>query len=134
MKFNTVVQKYRFLSRIVDFILCSIQTGLQAWIPPPMETAMRQLNDMFKGLMFLQGHFVHPEDAASPPARGFAGDGGQHRSGQAAAAEDSSAIGHLALLGGRPMHAGHNLDRGEPFEPLGGAANDDAVANGRARR
>jgi len=92
---------------------------------------MRQLNDMFKGLMFLQGHFVHPEDAASPPARGFAGDGGQH---QAAAAEDSSAIGRLGLLGGRPMLAGHNLDRGEPFEPLGGAANDDAVANGRARR
>lgn len=93
---------------------------------------MSQLTDMFKGLMFLQGHIVHAEDAAIPPALGnraasahwFAAHGGD---GRAAKVPDAfSAIEHLSFLGGRPMHAGHNLDLDEPFEQLGEAANDDA--------
>ena len=96
---------------------------------------MSQLTDMFKGLMFLQGHIVHPEDATIPPslgnrdasARWFAAHGGDGRSGKTPASEDFSAIEHLSVLGGRPMHAGHNLDLDEPFEQLGDAANDDAA-------
>ena len=94
---------------------------------------MSQLTDMFKGLMFLQGHIVHPEDATIPPALGnraasarwFAVHGGD---GRAPKAPDAfSAIEHLSFLGGRPMHAGHNLDLDEPFEQLGEAANDDTA-------
>lgn len=95
---------------------------------------MSQLTDMFKGLMFLQGHIVHPEDATIPPALGnraasarwFAAHGGDGHAGKAAP-EALSAIEHLSFLGGRPMHAGHNLDLDEPFEQLGEAANDDAA-------
>ena len=90
---------------------------------------MSQFTEMFKGLMFLHGHIVHPEDATTPPAPGnraaaasrFAAHGGKP-----AAARGLSAIEHLSFLGGRPMHAGHNLDLDEPFEQLGEAANDDA--------
>lgn len=94
---------------------------------------MSQLTDMFKGLMFLQGHIVHAEDASIPPALGnraastrwFATHGGDGRTPKASG--DLSVIEHLSFLGGRPMHAGHNLDLDEPFEQLGEAANDDAA-------
>jgi hypothetical protein len=95
---------------------------------------MSQLTDMFKGLMFLQGHVVHPEDATVPPAFGnraasdqwFARHRGDGRASATTLAHGFSAIQHLQFLGGRPMHAGHNLDLDEPFEQLADAANDDA--------
>ena len=40
-------------------------------------------------------------------------------------------LAHLLYLGGRPMHAGHNLDIEEPFEQLGG---NDGIAAPAARR
>jgi hypothetical protein len=96
---------------------------------------MSQLADMFKGLMFLHGHILRPEDVAPPSPqpgnrvaseRRFAahGDGGH------GAARDPgfSLAEHLAFLGGRPMHAGHNLDLEEPFEQLGEMADDRAAA------
>ena len=94
---------------------------------------MSQLTDMFKGLMFLQGHIVHPEDGTIPPAFGnraasarwFAAHGGDGHAPKPA--HGFSAVEHLSFLGGRPMHAGHNLDLDEPFEQLGEAANDDAA-------
>ena len=93
---------------------------------------MSQLTDMFKGLMFLHGHVVHPEDPATPPALGnraaserwFAAHGGERK---APAADALSALDHLSFLGGRPMHAGHNLDLDEPFEQLAAAANDEVA-------
>lgn len=96
---------------------------------------MSQLTDMFKGLMFLQGHIVHPEDGTIPPALGnraaserwFAAHGGDGKRGEARPQSGFSLAEHLAFLGGRPMHAGHNLDLEEPFEQLGEAANDDAA-------
>lgn len=96
---------------------------------------MSQLADMFKGLMFLQGHAIHPEDGTIPPALGnraesarwFAAHGGEGRRGEAHAQPGFSVIEHLAFLGGRPMHPGHNLDVDEPFEQLGDAANDPAA-------
>lgn len=92
---------------------------------------MSQFTDMFKGLMFLQGHIVHPEDPAVPPTLGnraaserwFAAHGGERR---APAQAGFSALESLSFLGGRPMHAGHNLDLDEPFDQLGEAANDEA--------
>ncbi len=96
---------------------------------------MSQLTDMFKGLMFLQGHIVHSEDATTPPALGnraaserwFAAHGGDGRRGTEPASSGFSPLEHLSFLGGRPMHAGHNLDLDEPFEQLGEAANDEAA-------
>ena len=93
---------------------------------------MSQLTDMFKGLMFLQGHVVHPEDGTIPPSFGNRAASGRWFAAHGGAAGGTSAqdarlgvIDHLAFLGGRPMHAGHNLDLDEPFEQLGDAANDD---------
>ena len=96
---------------------------------------MRQLTDIFKGLMFLQGHLVQPEDGTVPPvlgnraasARWFAAPGGDGRHGEARVQPGFSLAEHVAFLGGRPMHAGHNLDLDEPFEQLGAAANDEAA-------
>ena len=93
---------------------------------------MSQLTDMFKGLMFLQGHVVHPEDPVVPPSLGnraasdrwFAAHGGEARAPASVPQAGFSTIEHLQFLGGRPMHAGHNLDRDEPFEQLADAANN----------
>lgn len=77
---------------------------------------MTQLTDLFKGLMFLEGHITHPEDlqeAVAPPAV----------AGAPVAAPRLGLLQNLWLLGGRPMHAGHNLDLEEPFE-LPPVAND----------
>lgn len=98
---------------------------------------MSRITDMFKGLMFLQGHFTRPDDldpsfplgnrAASE--RWFAGKAGTGaRTGKPATG--LNLLDHLSFLGGRPMHAGHNLDIEEPFEQFAtarGAANDDAL-------
>ena len=121
--------------------------------------------NMFKGLMFLDGHFTRPEDLEEPRAEygahTAAADFGRTLGNRAASASwlarqgrrarsttDSSAdstartreistkraasareqaasvtpakgpglLDQLFLLGGRPMHAGHNLDLDEPFE------------------
>ena len=116
--------------------------------------------NMFKGLMFLDGHFTRPEDLeearAEYGAHTAAADFGPTLGNRAASASwlarqgrrarsthDSSAgsreisanraasatpakgpglLDQLFLLGGRPMHAGYNLDLDEPFE-LSVAAN-----------
>lgn len=92
---------------------------------------MGQFTDLFKGLMFLQGHFTRPEDLDG----GFASLGNRTASDRwfrrnsgagydaATASAGFSLVEHLQFLGGRPMHAGHNLDAEEPFEQLA-AAND----------
>lgn len=72
--------------------------------------------NMFKGLMFLDGHFTRPEDLeetlpAAPAPESASG-----------AAPALTLLQHLQFLGGRPMHPGNNLDLEEPFEQL--AAND----------
>jgi hypothetical protein len=96
---------------------------------------MSRIADLFKGLMFLHGHFTRPEDldpgfaplgnrAASE--RWFArnpGDGAKAKPAELALAEADEPrrldlLAHLQFLGGRPMHAGHNLDLEEPFEQL----------------
>lgn len=85
---------------------------------------MTQLTDLFKGLMFLDGHFTHPEDlAGTAPVQAAPAPA-------PATADPEPRLGllqSLLLLGGRPMHAGHNLDLEEPFEVVP-AANDAAHA------
>lgn len=83
---------------------------------------MTRIADLFKGLMFLEGHFTHPEDIDDDFAPAAVA--------QAPETEPAPRLGvlqHLLLLGGRPMHAGHNLDVDEPFEVLP-AANHAARA------
>lgn len=89
--------------------------------------------NLFKGLMFLEGHFTRPEDIDddfSPLGNHAAGERWRaERPGLPAAADAAPRLGllqNLLLLGGRPMHAGHNLDVEEPFE-LPAAANDGVL-------
>jgi hypothetical protein len=84
--------------------------------------------NLFKGLMFLEGHFTRPDDLDDDFAPlGNRAAGERWNAGAAPAAQPAgSGLGllqHLQFLGGRPMHAGHNLDLEEPFEQL--AANDE---------
>jgi hypothetical protein len=95
---------------------------------------MSHINELFKGLMFLHGHFTRPEDldpgfaplgnrAAS--ARWFAGNPGDGATADAPARPRRRAhpptgvvarlLHDLEYLGGRPMTAGHNVDIEEPF-------------------
>jgi hypothetical protein len=128
--------------------------------------------NLFKGLMFLDGHFTRPEDLEEPRAEygahtaatdfgptlgnraasaSWLARQGRRARSTADSATGSSAAGtreisarragsateqtasvtptkgpglldQLFLLGGRPMHAGYNLDLDEPFE-LSVAAN-----------
>ncbi len=128
--------------------------------------------NMFKGLLFLQGHFTRPEDLDDVPANGrteygahtaandfarplgnraasaawFGRDPGtspqvaSHRRSLpavrtaaplASSRKRGGVLARLLYLGGRPMHAGHNLDVEEPFEQLAG---DDGVAVSPPRR
>lgn len=61
--------------------------------------------NVFKGLLFLHGHFVRPEDVEP------AGDEAP------SPAPARNPLADLRFLGGRPMHAGHNFDVEEPFDP-----------------
>ncbi len=139
--------------------------------------------NMFKGLMFLDGHFTRPEDLEEPRAEygahTAAADFGATLGNRAASASwlarqgrrarsttDSSAdstaptreifakrasareqaasvtptqgpglLDQLFLLGGRPMHAGHNFDLDEPFElPAAANASPEPATAKRDRR
>ena len=86
--------------------------------------------NLFKGLMFLEGHFTRPEDIDDDFAplgnRAASESWRTARPGVASPDAPRPRLGllqHLWLLGGRPMHAGHNLDVEEPFE-VPAAAND----------
>ena len=96
---------------------------------------MSRTTDLFKGLMFLEGHFTRPDDLDGPSVslgnraaseRWFSRNRG---AGDQPAKTGLGLLAHLSFLGGRPMHAGHNLDIEEPFEqfaadPAAPAAND----------
>jgi hypothetical protein len=60
------------------------------------------------GLLFLHGHIADPT-----LARGLAQD--DSAADTAAAKQAGSLLRGLALLGGRPMHAGFNFDLEEPL-------------------
>ncbi len=90
--------------------------------------------NLFKGLMFLDGHFTRPEDidddfaplgnrAASARRRAGGDAPAAPKEPEAAPTPEFGVMQNLLFLGGRPMHAGHNLDVEEPFEQLA-AAND----------
>lgn len=93
--------------------------------------------NLFKGLMFLEGHFTRPEDVDddfAPLGNRAAGARWRRDARGAPAQAAPPALGVLAslqFLGGRPMHAGHNLDLEEPFEQLV-AANDAAASRALA--
>ncbi len=128
--------------------------------------------NMFKGLLFLHGHFTRPEDLDDAPVVGRieygahtaaadfvrplgnrAASAGRFGRGMGKSTAPSSQIvsrtrnlrpartasphkpagflAHLLYLGGRPMHAGHNLDIEEPFEQL---ASEDVLAAPAAHR
>jgi hypothetical protein len=85
--------------------------------------------NLFKGLMFLEGHFTRPDDLDddfAPLGNRAAGERWNARPAPVAepAGSGLGLLRHLQFLGGRPMHAGHNLDLEEPFEQL--AANDES--------
>ena len=91
--------------------------------------------NLFKGLMFLDGHFTRPEDIDDDFAplgnRAEAARWRAARPGLGTVGEAAPRLGvlqNLLLLGGRPMHAGHNLDLEEPFE-VPAAANDAAAVS-----
>ncbi|GHE27503.1 hypothetical protein ACFOED_10840 [Vulcaniibacterium thermophilum] len=67
-------------------------------------------SELYKGMLVLQGHIVRPSDLEPAPASRAAI---RHRPARPLwrAVRDA-----LVVLGGRPMHAGHNLDVEEPFE------------------
>ena len=84
--------------------------------------------NLFKGLMFLEGHFTRPDDLDADFAPLGNRTAGERWHARAASASEPAGSGlgllqQLQFLGGRPMHAGHNLDLEEPFEQL--AANDE---------
>jgi hypothetical protein len=86
--------------------------------------------NLFKGLMFLEGHFTRPEDLQddfAPLGNRALGQRGRAETSEAAPAPKLGLLAQLQFLGGRPMHAGHNLDLDEPFEQLV-AANDAQTA------
>jgi len=71
------------------------------------------------GLLFLQGHIADPA-----LARGLVLD---DSAVDTADAKQGSLLRSLALLGGRPMHAGFNFDLEEPLvEDLQAAVRGDA--------
>ena len=61
--------------------------------------------NLFKGLLFLHGHFVRLEDIEPVCA-------------EAAPSATPDLPAQLQFLDGRPLHAGHNFDEEETFEPL----------------
>lgn len=77
--------------------------------------------NLFKGLMFLEGHFTRPEDI-DPDFAPL----GNHQP-RPVAVPHLRLLRQLQFLGGRPMHAGHNLDLDEPFEQLSAANDDDPL-------
>ena len=91
---------------------------------------MSRTTDLFKGLMFLHGHFSRPEDLderfaplgnRNASERWFAGNpgvGAKAPESEPATEPKLGLLAQLTFLGGRPMHAGHNLDLDEPFEQL----------------
>ena len=129
--------------------------------------------NMFKGLMFLDGHFTRPEDLEEPRAEygahtaaddfgptlgnraasvSWLGRQGRrarsttdsaartreisaNRAASATPAKGPGLLDQLFLLGGRPMHAGHNLDLDEPFElPVAANASPEPATSKRDRR
>jgi hypothetical protein len=104
------LQIFRFYKADHAFILRVIQATR---IPRKLPEAIMNI---FKSLLFLQGHLIHDDaDAAT---------------GIDVHARDTSASRHtdrrsgfglvetLTLLGGRPMHPDQPFDREEPFEQL----------------
>ena len=81
----------------------------------------RHLTDMVKGLLALEGYLVPSDDLDDALA--------SESEALPARSPLESIVHQLSFLGGRPMHAGHNLDLEEPFEQLAPAANDAAPAD-----
>lgn len=70
--------------------------------------------NIFKGLLFLQGHFFAGDDhdAAEPSPATAAAASAKRRSTR------FGLLDTLSLLGGRPMHPDQPYDREEPLEQL----------------
>ena len=67
------------------------------------------LSQLSAGLLFLHGHIADPALARSLAAA-------EERT-PTSRSSTMDLFKSLMYLGGRPMHAGHNYDLGEPFEP-----------------
>lgn len=77
---------------------------------------------IFRELLFLQGYSNRPQDLADVR------DCSQSQGAVGGQRERRSSLRMLWLLGGRPMHAGHNYDREEPFEGYAVRARPDPRA------
>ncbi len=62
---------------------------------------------IFREMLFLEGYSNRPQDLVD--VRDCSQQAGEQR-------ERQSSLRMLWLLGGRPMHAGHNYDQEEPLE------------------
>ena len=69
------------------------------------------LSQLSAGLLFLHGHIADPALAATLAAAD------DRASTPILRSSPMDLFKSLMYLGGRPMHAGHNLDLDEPFEP-----------------
>ena len=69
------------------------------------------LSQLSAGLLFLHGHITDPALAATLAAAG------ERESTPTSRSPAMDLFKSLMYLGGRPMHAGHNYDLDEPFEP-----------------
>ena len=82
--------------------------------------------NMYKGLLFLQGHLLHDDDLASEAANDAGTAAREAKPGRA-----FNALESMLFLGGRPMHPDQPYDREEPFDQLlaGKDARDIAPAS-----
>ena len=69
------------------------------------------LSQLSAGLLFLHGHIADPALATQLAAAG------ERDSTPTSRRPAMDLFKSLMYLGGRPMHAGHNYDLDEPFEP-----------------
>ena len=82
--------------------------------------------NIYKGLLFLHGHLLHDDEAASPQASQQAANDDATSAGVAPAVPRRvfNALESVLFLGGRPMHPDQPYDREEPFDQLLVGGND----------
>lgn len=84
--------------------------------------------NIYKGLLFLQGHLLHDDEIAVAAAN----DAAAPHADAAQPQRRFNALESVLFLGGRPMHPDQPYDREEPFDQLL-ATRDDRCATPESR-
>lgn len=82
--------------------------------------------NIYKGLLFLQGHLLHDDEIAADAANDATL--AQADAAQTHPPRPFNALESLLFLGGRPMHPDQPYDREEPFDQLQAAQDERSVA------